>query len=318
VGGPQISLCIPTYNYGRFLPQTIDSILQQTFDHFEVLIIDDCSTDETEEVVKPYAIRNPRIRFIINPENLGMVRNWNLCLAEARGKYIKYLFGDDLLLSRDALQKMVSLLESEKSISLVSSSRKIIDSESNTIGMKSPFKRDLVAQGTKLINLCLAKQDNLIGEPTAVMFRKSDATRGFKSQYRQIVDLEMWFYLLEKGDFAYIREPLCAFRVHPRQQTINNRSSPLSVLNDVFQLNEEYLSKDYITISEFGKSYIKYDGLYKIWKLYLTKQIRKQTARQEIEARYSYRKFMMLYPLYKTYKPFLKLYRRVGLFGEIA
>jgi hypothetical protein len=150
------------------------------------------------------------------------------------------------------------------------------------------------------------------------MFRKSDATRGFKSQYRQIVDLEMWFYLLEKGDFAYIREPLCAFRVHPRQQTINNRSSPLSVLNDVFQLNEEYLSKDYITISEFGKSYIKYDGLYKIWKLYLTKQIRKQTARQEIEARYSYRKFMMLYPLYKTYKPFLKLYRRVGLFGEIA
>lgn len=318
MGSPQISVCIPSYNHGRFLPQTIDSLLQQTFDDFEILIIDDCSADETEAIVKPYALRNPRIRFIVNPENLGMVRNWNLCLAEARGKYIKYLFGDDLLLSRDTLQKMLSLFETKKSISLVSSSRKIIDSESNTIGMKSPFKRDLIARGTKLINFCLAKQDNLIGEPTAVMFRKSDATRGFQSQYRQIVDLEMWFHLLEKGDFAYIREPLCAFRIHPRQQTINNRSSPLSVLNDVFQLNEEYLRKPYITIGGFGRNYIKYDSLYKIWKLYITNQISKQVAIQEIEARYNYRKFLLMYPFYKTYKPLLKLYRKVGLSGGIA
>lgn len=318
MGSPQISVCIPSYNHGRFLPQTIDSVLQQTFDDFEILIIDDCSADETEAIVKPYALRNPRIRFIVNPENLGMVRNWNLCLAEARGKYIKYLFGDDLLLSRDTLQKMLSLFETKKSIFLVSSSRRIIDSESNTIGMKSPFKRDLIVRGTKLINLCLAKQDNLIGEPTAVMFRKSDATRGFQSQYRQIVDLEMWFHLLEKGDFAYIREPLCAFRIHPRQQTINNRSSPLSVLNDVFQLNEEYLRKPYITIGGFGRNYIKYDSLYKIWKLYITNQIPKQAAIQEIEARYGYRKFLLLYPFYKTYKPLLKLYRKVGLSGGIA
>ena len=315
MGGPQISVCIPSYNHGRFLPQTIDSVLQQTCDDFEILVIDDCSTDETEAIVNSYALRNPRIRFIVNPENLGMVRNWNLCLAEARGKYIKYLFGDDLLLSREALQKMLSLFETEKSIFLVSSSRRIIDFESNTIGMKSPFKRDLIARGTKLINLCLAKQDNLIGEPTAVMFRKSDATRGFQSQYRQIVDLEMWFHLLEKGDFAYIREPLCAFRIHPRQQTINNRSNPLSVLNDVFQLNEEYLCKQYITISEFSKSYIKYDSLYRVWKLHVTHQIPKQAAIQEIEARYSYRKFLLLYPLYKTYKPLLKLHRKMRLYG---
>lgn len=293
-------------------------MLQQTFDDFEILIIDDCSADETEATVKPYALRNPRIRFIVNPENLGMVRNWNLCLAEARGKYIKYLFGDDLLLSRDTLQKMLSLFETKRNISLVSSSRRIIDSESNTMGMKSPFTKDLIANGEKLINLCLAKQDNLIGEPTAVMFRRSDAARGFQSQYRQIVDLEMWFHLLEKGDFAYIREPLCAFRIHARQQTINNRSSPLSVLNDVFRLNEEYLCKRYITINRFIKSYIKYDSLYKIWKLYITNQISKQAAIQEIEARYSYSKFLLLYPLYKTYKPLLKLYRKVGLSGGIA
>jgi glycosyltransferase involved in cell wall biosynthesis len=318
MGRPQISLCIPSYNHARFLAQTIDSVLQQTFDDFEILIIDDCSTDGTEAIVKQYALRNPRIRFSVNPENIGMVGNWNLCLAEAKGKYIKYLFGDDLLLSRDTLQKLLSLFEADKSISLISSSRNIIDSESNTIGMKSPFKRDLIANGTKLINLCLTKQDNLIGEPTAVMFRKSDAARGFKPQYTQIVDLEMWFHLLEKGNFAYIKEPLCAFRIHPHQQTINNRSNPLSVLNDVFQLNEEYLCKQYLAISRFGKSYIKYDSLYKIWKLYLSNQIYKQAAVQEIGGRYSYRKFRLLYPFYKVYKPLLKLYRKVGLSGGIA
>jgi len=88
MGGCRISVCIPSYNHARFLPQTIDSVLQQTFDDFEILIIDDCSADGTEATVKPYALRNPRIRFTVNPENLGMVRNWNLCLAEARGKYI--------------------------------------------------------------------------------------------------------------------------------------------------------------------------------------------------------------------------------------
>jgi glycosyltransferase involved in cell wall biosynthesis len=315
---PQISVCIPSYNHSRFLPQTIASVLEQTFDDFEVLIIDDCSTDGTEAILKRYALRNPRIRFGVNRENLGMVNNWNLCLEEARGKYVKYLFGDDLLLSKDALRRMLSIFETDKSISLVTSSRRIIDSKSNTIGIKSPFKQDLIAHGTKLINLCLARQDNLIGEPTAVMFRKSDAVRGFRPEYTQIVDLEMWFHLLEKGDFAYIREPLCAFRIHPRQQTINNRSSPLSVLNDVFQLNEEYLCKQYITINKLGKFFIEYDSLYRAWKLYRSNQISKQAAIQEIEARYNYRKFLLLYPFYKTYKPLLKLYRKVGLSGGIA
>ena len=60
---------------------------------------------------------------------------------------------------------------------------------------------------------------NLVGEPSADLFRKSDARRGFDPQYRQIVDVEMWFHLLEKGDLAYTREPLCAFRSHSLQQT---------------------------------------------------------------------------------------------------
>ena len=60
------------------------------------------------------------------------------------------------------------------------------------------------------------------------MFRKKDARRGFDPKYRQIVDLEMWFHLLEQGDLAYTREPLCAFRCHPLQQTERNKNNGIA------------------------------------------------------------------------------------------
>lgn len=109
-----VSVCIPTYNYAGFLPEAIDSVLKQVFTDYEILIIDDCSHDNTKEVVSGYAIRDKRIRFLINPVNGGMVNNWNLCLAEARGEHIKFVFGGDLLSSPGALQKMVSLLDADR------------------------------------------------------------------------------------------------------------------------------------------------------------------------------------------------------------
>src|SRR6185369_11714393 len=117
----KVSVCIPTYNYAAYLAETIESILAQNFADFELLIIDDNSTDDTRAVVEPYAQQDPRIRFSVNPKNLGMVQNWNHCLAQARGEYIKYVFGDDLLASPDTLGRMVGLLDDDGAVSLVCS-----------------------------------------------------------------------------------------------------------------------------------------------------------------------------------------------------
>ena len=94
---PKISVLVPTYNYARYLPQTIESILRQTHSNFELLISDDASTDGSAEIIRHYADRDSRIRFMIHPTNLGMVANWNWCLQQARGDYVKFVFGDDLL-----------------------------------------------------------------------------------------------------------------------------------------------------------------------------------------------------------------------------
>src|SRR5580693_2467327 len=224
---PKVSVLIPTYNYARYLPEAIQSVLEQDFQDFELLIADDCSNDNTAEVVRPFCTRDARVRFEVNSANLGMVNNWNQCLAKARGEYIKFLFGDDKLIHRQALSKMLALLNQYPSAVLAASARAILDKDSNTVDIY----RDLPEgchYGRKIITAYLMENGkNLVGEPSVVMFRKTDARRGFDPKYQQIVDVEMWIHLLEKGGLAYTREPLCAFRVHSSQQTERNTASGL-------------------------------------------------------------------------------------------
>jgi hypothetical protein len=228
MNAPKISVLVPTYNYGRFLPEAIESVLAQDFQDFELLIVDDCSSDDTAAVVAPFCARDKRVQFSVNSANLGMVNNWNHCLQTARGPYIKYLFGDDKLCGPQALGKMMALLEKYPSATLASSARVILDEESKVLDIYRPLA-DGCHNGKKIITACLmANGKNLVGEPSAVMFRKSDAGRGFDPQYGQLVDVEMWFHLLGKGDLAYTREPLCAFRCHPLQQTERNTESGLA------------------------------------------------------------------------------------------
>jgi len=215
---------MPTYNYASFLPEAIASVLAQDFQDFELLILDDCSTDNTAELVKPFCARDARVRFAVNPANLGMVPNWNQCLKQARGRHIKFLFGDDKLSDPQALTKLLALLQNNPAAMLAASARTILDAQSNVIEISRTLP-DGRHNGRKIIAACLIENGNLIGEPSAVLFRKTDAERGFDTAYRQLVDTEMWFHLLERGDLVYTREPLCAFRRHAAQQTAVNNAN---------------------------------------------------------------------------------------------
>jgi glycosyltransferase involved in cell wall biosynthesis len=228
VSAPAVSVLVPTYNYARYLPEAIDSVLAQDFKDFELIIADDCSTDDTAGVVKAYLAKDSRIQFIARAKNLGMVNNWNDCLQRARGEYIKFLFGDDKLFRPDALGKMVAMLKDNSSATLAASARVIFDENSKVVNVWRNFS-DGCHNGHEVITQYLMVNGrNLVGEPSAAMFRRADAKRGFDPQYKQIVDVEMWFHLLEKGNLVYTREPLCGFRVHSLQQTERNTGSGLA------------------------------------------------------------------------------------------
>ena len=306
MSAPKVSVCIPTYNYARYLPEALDSVLAQRFTDFEILVIDDNSADNTRQVVAPYAEEDRRIRFSVNPRNIGMVANWNLCLAEARGEYIHYLFGDDLLASPDALGLMAGVLDTEPEVALVCSARTIVDEHSTVLQTWSHFPDGARLPGAAVIRACLFAEKNLIGEPSVVMFRKGQAGRGFNPAYRQLVDLEMWLHLLEGGIFANFGAPLSSFRVHDSQQSaVNAREN--ATLDDLQQLFREYLDKPYLRLNRLLRSYLAFDICYRIWKSwkvygYLTEE----GALARIATCRSIASFRLGLPLYKAIKPIAK------------
>jgi glycosyltransferase involved in cell wall biosynthesis len=298
---PKVSICMPNYNFAQFLAEAIESVLKQSYADFEFIIIDNCSTDNSVEIIRRYAEKDARILFSVNESNIGMVNNLNLCMQKARGEYVKFLFSDDMLASEKALEIMVSVLDADDAISLVATARNIIDDRSEIIEVWSEYKTRSGYAGSKIIQDCLIEQKNRIGEPSAVMFRKKHSSRGFDGRFKQAVDLEMWFHILEQGKFAYINEPLCSFREHSQQQTrINIRDE--SLIEEAFLLLQDYANKPYLKVPRYLEEYMFYVPVYAIWKLHKKKRISRQRAIAQIKEHYSLLKFIVLYPFFKLYK----------------
>jgi len=306
VNDAKISVCMPIYNSSRYIAQAIESVLKQTRSDFKLIIIDDCSTDGTGAIAASFAERDARILFFRNDTNAGMVNNWNRCLQKATGRYIKFLFGDDLL-EADALEQMAAYLDANPAVGVVASARILIDGEDRPIKTLAHFDTRIY-DGTEIIKACFLKQDNLVGEPTAVMFRKELAGRGFNTGYRQMVDLEMWFHLLDQGACAYIQQPLCAFRVHPEQQTGKNNSNLLHY-SEFFLLMEEYINRPFMNFSRIGQLAFIFEKYYSFWKLFRHKELYRQTADDIITRQYGWLKFYSFLPFYKTYNPLRKIMR---------
>ena len=111
---PLVSVCIPAYNNAAYIKETIDSILKQTWKNLELVICDDKSKDNTIEVIE--SIKDDRIRLCKNEKNLGMSGNWNKCLHECKGEFIKLICADDML-RKDAIEKEVrALIEHPKAV----------------------------------------------------------------------------------------------------------------------------------------------------------------------------------------------------------
>ena len=298
---PKVSICMPNYNFAQYLPEAIESVLKQSYTNYEFIIIDNCSTDNSEDIINRHAETDSRIQFSVNKQNIGLVNNLNLCLNKAQGDYIKFLFSDDMLASDKALERMVSVLDANEEIALVATSRYLIDDRSNIKKVLSEYQGKTEYIGTEIIQDCLIEQKNRIGEPSVVMFRRKHVRRGFDGRYRQAVDLEMWFHILEQGNFVYINEPLCSFREHPQQQTHININD-VSVLEEPFLLLQDYSNKPYIKMPRLTKEYMLYVPVYAIWKLYKKKRISKQDAITKIKEHYNFYKFVIYYPFFKVYK----------------
>jgi glycosyltransferase involved in cell wall biosynthesis len=309
----KVSVCMPNYNGARYLPEAIESVLKQRYSDFEFLIIDDCSTDGSLEIINKYAKKDPRIVVRVNDVNVGQTKNLNLCLKHARGEYIKFVFSDDVLNSSEVIERMVDILDANDDVALVSSARYLIDENSTIRGILSEYKEDFEDDGKTVITDCLFSQKNKVGEPTVAMFRKAYAARGFREQFTVNLDWEMWLHILEQGNFVYISEPLCSFRMHANSQTALNEKKPTRWFAEHFNLLRDYGSKPYVHLSRLQRTYMGYLPAFEIWRFYKKfHRISLRTALQEIQSNYGVLRFCCLYPMYKLYKMVLSVKKRIS------
>lgn len=259
---PLVSVCIPTYRCARFLPAAIDSVLSQDYSEFELIVQDNCSQDGTGEILEDYASRDPRVDYRINESNIGMVANWNFCLRRAKGKYIKFLCADDLLATTDALALYVAAMEADPQVSLVASSRQVIDEYHNKQKVLAEYPAMAGCAGTAIIRDCLLAGRNKIGEISSAMFRKDQASRGFNNAHHHSADLEMFFYLLKLGHFSFIDTPLAFFRVYAGQQTaLAKKSLEDNEISATFAMLQRYVDDAAIGLSKIQRCFVMRDYL---------------------------------------------------------
>ena len=219
---PKVSVIIPNYNYARFLRQRIDSVLQQTFQDFEVILLDDCSTDDSQAILREYAA-DPRVRVEFNEKNSGSTfKQWNKGVHLARGKYVWIAESDDYADER-FLERLVSRLDADPEITFAyCRSWRVCEGQPNTFADDyldfidaHHWKEDFIVNGREECWKSFA-HINPVPNASAVVFRKAINERvgGADENLRLCGDWKLWTAMALRGKIAYIAEPLNYFRFH--------------------------------------------------------------------------------------------------------
>lgn len=208
---PRVSICIPNRNYAKYLGEAIESALAQTERDIEVVVIDDESTDHSVEVARSF--NDPRLRVIPLEKNIGLIENYNRCLAEARAPYVKLLCSDDLLYPT-CVAELADALDSFPTASISFSDREMLFNNGNRKVLSSPLAAGIPIYGETVVQKSRLAF-NIIGEPTTVMIRK-DMLQDVKFDRRYLQAPDWVYFLRALRSTSIVRVPkvLSVFRWH--------------------------------------------------------------------------------------------------------
>lgn len=195
----KVSVCIPTYNQVKHLKRTINSVLNQNFTDYEIIITDDSPTDIVYDLVQEYQGEG-RIKYYKNEVPLGSPENWNEAIRLSKGEYIKIVHHDDYFTFSDSLQAFVDLMDNSPEAVLGFSSSVVHLIDKNKIWIHSPTSVHLA--NLKANPYCLFF-GNFIGAPSATIFRRS-SNIFFDKNLKWVVDFEFYSRILIKNNvFVY-------------------------------------------------------------------------------------------------------------------
>jgi len=233
---PLVSVVMPAYK-ATYLDEALESVLRQTYRPLELVICDDCRSDDVRQVVERFAERADfEVKYQHNLKRFYEINNLARCIELASGDYVKFLYDDDVL-QPECVASLLELMQNDPGVSLASSRRRRIDAEGERLpdiyATAFPFDTDVLIDGEQLVSFLAEHTINFIGEPSSVMCRRADVLpmgnqlstlNGVRIHW--VGDLAIYAKLLRIGNLAMRCEPLSDFRVSGEQFSQVGRDKP--------------------------------------------------------------------------------------------
>jgi glycosyltransferase involved in cell wall biosynthesis len=226
---PKISIIIPAYNAEKYIRETIEEFLKNSFKDFEIIVVNDASTDNTEKITKKYCEKDLRIKIYLNNTNKGAAASRNVGIEKSSGKYLCFFDADDIPLSK-RFEKQVDYLEKNEKIDFVYSDMIVFYPDGKEKYVKSgdfkkdpkillmeSFKKDIsrIKEPAKLLD-----EEKFIPVGSVLVKKESIGDLRFDEDLRGAEDYDFWFNLILNGlKCKYLNLPTYKYRIHPGQKS---------------------------------------------------------------------------------------------------
>lgn len=216
---PTVSIIIPTFNREKLVCKAIKSVLNQTFSDFELIVVDDASTDQTKDVVGDF--NDERIQYLRHAQNAGVCAARNTGLAVAQGRYVAFLDSDDEWLPEKLEQQIHQFEMAPQQVGVVYTWLQIIDEQEEVCKLRQPSLSGQLQQDLLY--------SNFIGTPSTLMVKNEliRQTDGFDTRLRCCEDWDMWLQLAKLCEFSLIQVPLVQYREHDEEGRGSTNSSAI-------------------------------------------------------------------------------------------
>lgn len=240
---PLVSIGVPSYNCSAFILETLESVKKQTYPAIELIIIDDCSTDDSVAKISKWIAESdlPQVRFICNPQNLGLVKTCNLLLNEFSGKYYTILGADDILLPTKTEQQ-VQIFESNDNELVVVYSDVIVMNEFSEVIQDSYFQRIGLKELPNGMLFSQLLNQNFI--PALSVLVRTSVAKEFKGYDETLTfeDWDMWLKLSQRFKFYGMQASTAKYRVHTKSM-MQNKANVISLNRSYIAMYKKYLGK---------------------------------------------------------------------------
>ncbi len=235
---PLVSIIVTSYNYAQFIPETLDSLLEQTYDNYEIIVVDDGSEDNSVEVINGYVSKSNKIKLLLHPNgaNKGIIASMKLAIENAKGDYIAFCESDDYW-APNHLEKKVEMINRYKDVCIVSNNIQLVG-DPKCIEQREEYisvVRKLLRDGGNKIDLRHNQEVNFIPTFSSVMIKKDVLqSLNFESPIPAWIDFWLYRQILKNNLLFFVDEKLTFWRQHESYNGADYIEDKFQVNNAIF------------------------------------------------------------------------------------